>query len=153
MSVSEITKFTVRVYAVIINENDEVLLSDEYQHNMKMTKFPGGGMEFGEGVKETLERESMEEFSQELEVLEHFYTTDFFQQAMFLKEYQVISLYYKARFKQPIRFKTTKKRFDFPQLVNETICFRWQSINDWDIEEVTFPIDKKVAKMIKSTVY
>ncbi len=104
-----INKFTIRVYAIIINENNEVLLSDEFQEGMKMIKFPGGGMEFGEGTFDCLEREAIEEFGQEIEVLEHFYTTDFFQQAMFKKEYQVMSIYYLAKFKDEIKFKISDK--------------------------------------------
>lgn len=149
MSISEINKFTVRVYAIIFNENNEVLLSDEYYHNTKMTKFPGGGMEFGEGTVDTLKREAIEEFGQELEVLEHFYTTDFFQQAMFKKEFQVMSIYYKARFKKPVRFKTTTKRFDFDELVHGVQSFRWVPLSELDVDEVTFPIDKKVAELLK----
>ncbi len=145
---SEINRFTVRVYAIIFNGNNEVLVSDEYHHKTKMTKFPGGGMEFGEGTVDTLKRESIEEFGQELEVLEHFYTTDFFQQAMFKKEFQVMSIYYKAKFKEPIRFKTTTKRFDFEELVNEAQSFRWVSVNELNVDEITFPIDKKVAEML-----
>jgi len=148
MGVSEINRFTVRVYALIINENGEVLLSDEYQHNTLMSKFPGGGVEFGEGTIQALERESIEEFGQELEVLEHFYTTDFFQQAMFIKDCQVLSIYYKAKFKEDIRFKTTRKRFDFKELVNEAQSFRWQKISELNVEEITFPIDKRVAEML-----
>lgn len=148
MGTKEINRFTVRVYALIINENNEVLLSDEYQHNTQMTKFPGGGVEFGEGTIEALERESVEEFGQELEVLEHFYTTDFFQQAMFIKECQVMSIYYKARFKEDIRFETTRNLFDFKELVNEAQSFRWQKISELNVDEITFPIDKRVAELL-----
>lgn len=145
---SEINKFTVRVYAIIFNGNNEVLMSDEYYHSTKMTKFPGGGMEFGEGTIETLKREAIEELGQELEVLEHFYTTDFFQQAMFKKEFQVVSIYYKARFKEPVKFKTTTKRFDFEELVNEAQSFRWVPIDELNVDEITFPIDKRVAELL-----
>jgi len=148
MSISQINRFTVRVYAIIMNENDEVLLSDEYQHDTKMSKFPGGGVEFGEGTIQALERESIEEFGQEMEVLGHFYTTDFFQQAMFKKGFQVMSIYYKARFKEAIKFNTTHKRFDFEELVDETQSFRWVPVNELKLDEITFPIDKKVAEML-----
>ncbi len=148
MGMSEINKFTVRVYAVIFNGNNEILVSDEYHNKTKMVKFPGGGMEFGEGTIDTLKRESIEEFGQELEVLEHFYTTDFFQQAMFKKEFQVMSIYYKSKFKDPIQFKTTRKLFDFAKLEDEAQSFRWVPVNELNIDEITFPIDKRVAEML-----
>ncbi len=148
MQNTDIKQFTVRVYAIIVNDKNEVLLSDEFQLDRKMTKFPGGGMEFGEGTIECLEREAMEEFGQELEVLDHFYTTDFYQQAMFRSGYQVMSIYYKARFKDEIKFKLSSKTFDFTELVNGNQSFRWQEISKLNVDEILFPIDKKVATML-----
>jgi len=149
-----IKKFTIRVYAIIINDNNEVLLSDEFQMGIKMTKFPGGGMEFGEGTFDCLKREAIEEFGQEIEVLEHFYTTDFFQQAMFKKEYQVMSIYYLANFKDEIKFKVSDKVFDFKELKNESQSFRWQEIKNLKVSDITFAIDQKVAEMIiKGNLY
>jgi len=144
----EISKFTIRVYAIIVNYKKEVLLSDEFQLDRKMTKFPGGGMEFGEGTIECLEREALEEFEQEVEVMEHFYTTDFFQQALFRKGYQVLNIYYKAKFKEEINFKLSTKSFDFDDLVEGNQSFRWKSIAELDPSEFLFPIDQKVASMI-----
>ena len=146
---NSINHFTIRVYAIIINPKNEVLLSDEFQLGMKMTKFPGGGMEFGEGTIDCLKREAIEEFGQEIEVLEHFYTTDFFQQAMFKKEYQVVSIYYLAKFKDDIKFRISVKVFDFKELKNESQSFRWQNIESLNIDDITFAIDQKVAKMLK----
>ena len=76
---SKISRYIIRVYAIIMNENNELLISDEYQLNMRMTKFPGGGLEFGEGTIDCMKREAIEEFGQEIEILEHYYTTDNFQ--------------------------------------------------------------------------
>ena len=149
MTKNSTNHFTIRVYAIIINSKNEVLLSDEFQLGMKMTKFPGGGMEFGEGTIDCLKREAVEEFGQEIEVLEHFYTTDFFQQAIFKKEYQVVSIYYLAKFKDDIKFRISDKVFDFKELKNESQSFRWQNIESLNIDDITFAIDQKVAKMLK----
>jgi 8-oxo-dGTP diphosphatase len=148
MQNTDIQKFTIRVYAIIVNYKNEVLLSDEFELDQKMTKFPGGGLEFGEGTIECIEREAREEFGQEIEVLEHFYTTDFFQKAMFRKGYQVINIYYKARFKDEINFKISDKPFDFEELTNGNQSFRWQEISELNPDDILFPIDKKVATML-----
>ncbi len=148
MSKNQINKFTIRVYAIIINNKNEILLSDEFQMEMKMTKFPGGGLEFGEGTIECLKREAIEEFGQKIEVIEHFYTTDFFQQAMFKNDYQVVSIYYLAKFIDKIKFKISDKAFDFKELKNESQSFRWQAIKKLKINDLTLPIDQKVAEMI-----
>ena len=84
-------EFIIRVYGIIRNEKNEVLISDEFQLGMKMTKFPGGGLHFGEGTLNCLRREFREECNgQEIVNPEHFYTTDFYQKALFYKNHQLI---------------------------------------------------------------
>ncbi|MDP4210869.1 MAG: NUDIX domain-containing protein [Bacteroidota bacterium] len=143
-------RFTIRVYAIIINERREVLLSDEYMLDTLMTKFPGGGLEYGEGPVDCLKREAMEEFGQSLEIISHFYTTDFFQPALFYDDTQLLSIYYRARFTSPIRFKISDKPYDFPPKVNGSQSFRWKSIESLVSEDLTFPIDRRVGEMLKN---
>ncbi|MGE0088967.1 MAG: NUDIX hydrolase [Bacteroidales bacterium] len=142
-------KFIIRVYGIFINQNHEVLLSDEFMLNMKMTKFPGGGMNFGEGPIDCLKREAMEEMNQEIEIISHFYTTDYYQPAYFFDNHQLISIYYLARFIEPIKFKISTIPFDFKELVNGNISFRWRKISELSEDELTFPIDKKVVELLK----
>lgn len=142
-------KFVIRVYAIIINDRREVLLSDEYVKNTYMTKFPGGGLEWGEGTIDCLKREAMEEFGQSIDVLSHFYTTDYFQKALFYQETQLLSIYYLARFHEPIRFTISDKSFDFPNIQNGNQSFRWKSIDSLTVGDFSFPIDQKVALMLK----
>lgn len=146
---SQINKYIIRVYALIINKDNEVLISDEFQLNMRMTKFPGGGMEFGEGTIDCLKREAIEEFGQEIEVLEHFYTTDYFQATQFYKDAQLVSIYYRAKFINPIKFRISNKSFNFEEEQNGAQSFRWRNINELDSKEMTFPIDKKVVILLK----
>ncbi|MBC7616277.1 MAG: NUDIX hydrolase, partial [Pedobacter sp.] len=94
--------FNVRVYGLLINENNEVLLSDEREYGMDFTKFPGGGVELGEGLIEALKREFMEECNVEIDVLSHFYTTDFYEKSSF-NESQVLSIYYLVKSISPLR--------------------------------------------------
>ena len=81
---------------LILNDKNEILISDEYHLNRRMTKFPGGGMEYGEGTIECLQREAREEFDQNLLNIRHFYTTDYYQKALFFDDHQLISIYYQA---------------------------------------------------------
>jgi ADP-ribose pyrophosphatase YjhB (NUDIX family) len=134
---------------LFINEQQEILLSDEYQLNMRMTKFPGGGMHFGEGTLDCLKREAIEEFGQEIDVLEHFYTTDYFQPTQFYDDAQLVSVYYLARFRDTIQFEISKKAFNFKEDKNGAQSFRWEKIANLRVEDFTFPIDKKVAQMLK----
>ncbi|MDQ3101031.1 MAG: NUDIX domain-containing protein, partial [Bacteroidota bacterium] len=93
--------FTIRVYGLYV-EHEKVLVSDEIIKGRQITKFPGGGLQYGEGLKECLVREIMEEMGAQAIELEHFYTTDHFQQSAFHTEpMQVISAYYSFKLKDP----------------------------------------------------
>ena len=87
--------FNIRVYGILVNERDEVLISDERVGDFAFTKFPGGGLEYGEGMIEALKREYMEECNFEIDVLRHVYTTDFYEKSSF-NESQIISVYYEV---------------------------------------------------------
>lgn len=143
-------KFVIRVYGIVINKNDEILLSDEFQLNQKMTKFPGGGMEFGEGTIDCLKREFREECNgQEIKNIRHFYSTDFYQKALFYDNHQLISIYYLAELQEPVQFKISEKAFDFDELKNGNQSFRWIKIKELNKVEITFPIDKFVLGKLK----
>ena len=144
-----IRHFNIRVYGIVINDDEEVLITDEYVLDQKMTKFPGGGMQFGEGTAGCIKREAREEFGQDIEIISHFYTTDFYQKSYFHKDHQIISIYYLIRFKEPIKFKISKVPFDFPELINGSRSFRWIKIKDLTGDILTFPIDRHVASLLK----
>ena len=143
-------KYNIRVYALIINDRDEILLSDEFQMDMKMTKFPGGGMEYGEGTIDCLQREAMEEFGQSLRNIRHFYTTDYYQPALFYRDTQLISIYYTADFSEEIRFPVSSRPFDIPELTNGQQSFRWAGLTGIREEDLSFPIDRKVISLLKN---
>ena len=139
--------FNVRVYGLLINDNYEILVSDEYEYKMNFTKFPGGGLEYGEGLTDGLKREFMEECNAEIVVTEHFYTTDFFVKSAF-NDSQIISVYYlvKPVGKLELNFKT--KPFDFDGEGDVLQAFRWLKLSELRPEEFTFPIDQHVAKLL-----
>lgn len=142
--------FIIRVYGIVLNRNEEVLISDEFQLNMKMTKFPGGGLEYGEGIIDALKREFREECNgQEIKSIKHFYTTDFYQKALFFEETQLISVYYTLELVDPVKFSISKNQFDFEENINGNQSFRWVKIKSLNVDEITFPIDKFVAGKLK----
>lgn len=145
-------KIIIRVYGIAVNDQKEVLLSDEYVLKMKMTKFPGGGLELGEGLVDGLKREFVEECNgQEIENLRHFFTTDFFQKALFYENAQLISIYYLVDLKYPLRFSVSDKAFNFEIGSDVNQSFRWVKINELKEEDITFPIDKFVVGKLKQT--
>jgi 8-oxo-dGTP diphosphatase len=150
MDLPEIKHFNIRVYGLIIKNKAQILLTDEYVLDREMTKFPGGGLHFGEGPEDCLKREALEEFGQGIEIIEHFYTTGFFQRALFFEDHQLISLYYRARFLEYPRFKISEKPFDFKAMVNGSQSFRWADIATLREEELSFPIDRHVLGLLKT---
>jgi ADP-ribose pyrophosphatase YjhB (NUDIX family) len=149
MTSQPINKFNIRVYGIHIHHKS-LLVTDEFRLNMRMTKLPGGGLEFGEGTIDCLKRECKEELGNEIFNTRHFYTTDFFQPTTLIgyERHQLISIYYTFDIQKPYRFKTTDKRFDFED-INGAQTFRWVKVDMLTPGEFTFPIDKKVATLIK----
>ena len=152
--------FNLRVYGVLINEKKQVLVSDEFIRGNYYTKFPGGGLEYGEGTRDCLKREFKEEMDLEVEIGDHIYTTDYYQQSAFNPDHQIISVYYFVKaleeIKAPLRdkeFDPIAIGFDEQQLkvyasTGETETFRFINWDDFSAESVTLPIDKIVAKII-----
>ena len=140
--------FNVRVYGLLINHRGEVLVSDEQEYGFRFSKFPGGGLEFGEGLIDGLKREFMEECNAEIDVISHFYTTDFFEKSSF-NDSQVISVYYLVSEKAPLVLPFKDKIFDFDGEGEILQAFRWVKISDLSIDEITFKTDKTVAALLK----
>lgn len=119
-----ITRFTVRVYGLLLNEKQQLLVTDELFDNQYLTKLPGGGVEFGEGTIDALHREFEEECACPIQVLAHIYTTDFFIPSIFSSNTQVFCVYY--RISAPANFVFLNKQLAanlLPQIV-----FRWVDV-------------------------
>jgi 8-oxo-dGTP diphosphatase len=146
----EIKRFNIRVYGIVIHQG-KVLLTDEFRLGMRMTKFPGGGLEFGEGTADCLRREFREELGQEIDIREHIYTTDYFQPTQLLTEpQQLISIYYRVDLCDYSKINASGKAFDFREISDGAQSFRWLELRKLVEQDLTFPIDRKVVEMIKN---
>ena len=149
--------FNIRIYGILINEKRQVLVSDEFIRGTYITKFPGGGLEFGEGTRECLAREFIEEMNLKVKITDHIYTTDFYQQSAFNAAHQIISIYYFVEALEPITAPLRSKPFDFDatqlkmyEETGETETFRfidWENLSE---ETVSLPIDKIVVNLLKA---
>ncbi len=144
-------KFNVRVYGLLINKQKEVLVTDEYRIGMYMTKFPGGGLEYGEGTIDCLKREFREELNIDVSIEGHFYTTDYFQKAFFFKGMQLLSIYYLVNYSSTKQIPVTSSIKNIPKTEGAQ-AFRWIAIKQLSADEFTFPIDKKVVELLKATL-
>ena len=130
-------RFNIRVYGILIHNNN-LLVNEELIRGKRVIKFPGGGLELGEGILECLKREWKEELNLDVESASHYYTTDFFQQSAF-DDSQIISIYYRVQLD------------NIPEIIinsepNERTY--WLALDDLTEDTFTLPIDKVVGKML-----
>lgn len=149
--------FNVRVYGILLNDRGQYLVSDEYVRGKYITKFCGGGLEFGEGTIDCLKREFMEEMRLPVDVTGHIYTTDFFQISAFNPGHQIISIYYRVRPLAEISVPLRNKPFQFDEdqmntysRTGETETFRFIDKHDFSADSLTLPIDKYVANLLRA---
>jgi len=138
--------FNVRVYGILIQDGN-VLLSDEYIKGNKITKFPGGGLEYGEGTIDCVIREFKEEMDLNVEIVSHFYTTDFFVVSAFSPNNQVISIYYLVKAMEEIKAPISTTPHNYKAKAGAQ-SFRWIQWQDIQEDDMTLIIDKKVAELL-----
>ena len=148
--------FNVRVYGLLLDAQNRLLVSDEYIRGEFFTKLPGGGLEFGEGTRDGLAREFMEEAGITVTVGAHLYTTDFFQISAFNKKNQIISIYYMVHSTECEKIKTSERDFDFStdQIADKKgtfESFRWVNFENLNEESMSLPIDKVAIQILKQS--
>ncbi len=146
--------FNVRVYGLLIDQYQRLLVTDEFIRGAYITKLPGGGLEFGEGTRDCLQREFREETGLEVSIGEHFYTTDFFQISAFNHKDQIISIYYRVHAANTAQLLTSDIPFSFqPEQIKdpngEAEVFRWIPLESLSENDMTLPIDKVVVNLLK----
>lgn len=134
-------RFNVRVYGLLLTPSRQLLLAEEQHGALAITKFPGGGLEFGEGTADCLQREWMEETGTQLTRLSHFYTTDFFQPSAFNPQDQVISIYYL------VDSDTTPTQVPDTETALKQLVY--EPLDLLTPDRLTMPIDKVVLQKLK----
>lgn len=137
--------FNLRVYAIFIEE-ESILLSTETSEKISFTKFPGGGIDYGEGITDALKREISEELKIEITGHRLYYVNEFYQPSAFHSQQQIVSFYYLVEFPtRPELTAFTETRW------NESfkVEFYLRKLNEVHPEDLTFPIDKVVLEKLK----
>jgi len=151
-----INRLTVRVYGILFDDKKRILVSDEFIRGDYFTKFPGGGLEIGEGTRDCVKREFKEETGLDVTVGDHIYTTDYFQPSAFNANDQIISIYYyvHAEGLNDLQVKTKVFDFELHQITDpkgQSEVLRWIEWNALDEASVSLPIDKIVVRMLKTS--
>ena len=137
-----IDKINIRVYAIYLNEKNELMALDEGYAGEKLVKLPGGGLEFGEGTIECLHREFAEELNLKIEVLEHFYTQEDFLVSRFRENEQLLTIYYTVNILNLEELK----------IIDESIeKVKWISLHEEN--PLPLPIDKIVFEKLKEKLF
>ncbi len=134
-------RFIVRVYGLIHNDWKEVLVAEEFHFNTFMRKFPGGGLEFGEGPADCLFREMNEELNVSLPVGDLLHTTRVFIQSAFNPNHQVLGIYFLV--KADDRIKDKFRDQSVMPTENGQEFFRWELVENLSSSNLTFPADQQ----------
>jgi len=135
----KVSFFNIRAYGFLINPENQVLLSDEREYGQEFTKFPGGGVELGEGVEDALIREFEEECGISVRIVRHIHTTQHLVLSSF-NDSQVIAIYYQVEASAEDLKKI--KLEALPDHGEPVQAFRWLPVKDFDLRELTFEIDR-----------
>lgn len=144
-------QFNIRVYGIYIEEG-RLLVSDELRFGIRMTKLPGGGLQFGEGLEKGLQREWREELNVDIRVGDVFYVNPFLQVSAFRDQDEVIALYFWVKPLAPLAVPFSDRPMDFDAQGEDQQRFRWVPVRDLQESEFTFPIDRALAAKLRKTV-
>lgn len=139
--------FTIRVYGLLIHEG-RILLSRENIHGDIYTKFPGGGLEFGEGVLDCLRREFMEEVSIEISEPELFYVNENFLASAFHNAKQVVVIYYLVKSTQVEEVQSGNPDHELLLKEDEDQILYWCKLEDLVHEPIELPVDREVVQKL-----
>lgn len=145
------SKFTVRIYGLLLH-NSKVLVSKENIKGKLYLKFPGGGLEFGEGTLDCLHREFREELDISIKIKEHFYTTEDYFQSAFSPQHQVLSIYYLVEtdelhnivLSHPTEVEKLTKH-------NDQLLY-WERLTHLNPKDFELPIDRIVVEKLLNAV-
>lgn len=137
--------FNIRVYGILINQRNEVLLSDETYKGQAFTKFPGGGLCLGEGPEEALHREFKEEWDLKIKVRRILHVTGNFVPSAF-DDSQVIGIYYlvEALHEPDPAFR------EVPSEATQKQVYRWVPLQKMAETCLTFEIDQAAWSAFKN---
>lgn len=139
------SKRTVRVYGFLENAQGQVLVSAERFRGKPLVKYPGGGVEWGEGIREALVREFQEELHLDIEVGELVFFNEFPVISAFDPKVQVFSFFYCVSAVGPLSF-ATHSTVAVPDEDGERAV--WVSKAELANVPFTYPIEQEATKAL-----
>lgn len=138
-------KFNIRIYG-IWQRHGQILISHEQSGDLAFHKFPGGGLEQGEGIADALRREFMEELGVNIHTPRLFYINENYIPSAFDPTEQLISVYFRVQSgDEPVQMGFEEMRWGKPYKVN----FKWVPEAEILPSLFHFPVDKNVAEKLR----
>ena len=137
----DLKKFNIRVYGLVVYKGS-VLVSHENYKNKEFTKFPGGGLEWGESTHDCLIREFKEELNINVSPGFLFHTTESFQISSFSSDEQVVAIYFLVNSDEFDNIITETRISENP---DKGELFEWISLDDFELSILSFATDREAA--------
>jgi 8-oxo-dGTP pyrophosphatase MutT (NUDIX family) len=141
--------FNIRVYALIV-QRDSLLITEEKHGHLFLTKFPGGGLQFGESIPDALKRELIEELNVEVSDTKLFHVTESFVTSFLNKNQQVVGVYYLVNLKEELTNQYLED--NKLELENGFVEFKWKSFDELHPEKFSSMIDQEVFKKLMDAI-
>jgi 8-oxo-dGTP pyrophosphatase MutT (NUDIX family) len=143
---NEEVNLRISVYCLVIKNSKILLVKDSFAEE-KFWQLPGGGLELGESLLETGERETLEESGYEVKIYDRLpisITTDFAKAALSENYYQSFLFIYNAEL---INEVPKELNLDFP---GEVVEVKWFELKDLEKLKNIRQAHKEVLNNIKS---
>ncbi|GAB4205670.1 MAG: hypothetical protein Fur0023_14770 [Bacteroidia bacterium] len=125
--------FRIGVYGLLL-QNKQLLIAKENIKGQEVIKFPGGGLQLGEGIRDAIQREFQEELNIQIEITQHIYINDFYVQSAIDSNYQVIAVYYLIK---------SDVILPAQAFIRNHILFDWMNLDETNTSLLTFETDKR----------
>lgn len=137
---------TIRVYGLLMHEG-RILLSRENIADNLYTKFPGGGLELGEGISDCLQREFREEVDISLSQWKLFHLNENFLASAFHQAKQVLSIYFRVWSDEIRKIKTgDPDKTPLPRPADQVLY--WADVQEIQKEPISLPVDVQVVQLL-----
>ena len=147
------SRWNIRCYALILNPSrtDILVARERFPDGSVGYKFPGGGVESGEALVDTLWRECAEELGSTdgLSWLGHAYTNDFFVRSAFREDEQILAVYHWMQADhEGIAWWDEKPA---GVAASEPLLeMNWEALSELTPDAMRFPIDRHVVANLKA---
>ncbi|HUH35452.1 MAG TPA: NUDIX domain-containing protein [Moheibacter sp.] len=133
-----IQAFNIRVYGLLLHQGKLLVIQEKFMDQV-IYKFPGGGLEFGEGLHDCLIREFKEELNVKISIQKHLYTQEDFIVSAIHPTEQVLMVYYLVETASLDEMKVDEKVI---------LSLEWKDLDEIKPEDLSLVTEQKVVEIL-----